>query len=81
MTKCELCKKPAETRPYGLNGANICFACMKADPALEAHAMSALSKMLAGGGHMIIDPGGKLRKPTYREAVLIQELAEEAEKP
>lgn len=25
--KCELCGKTAETRPYGPNGEEICFAC------------------------------------------------------
>lgn len=25
--KCEYCGKIAELRPYGINGANICFEC------------------------------------------------------
>jgi hypothetical protein len=80
MRTCSLCRKPAELRPYGLNAALICFPCMKADPTLEAHATSVVGKMMAGDGHMVIDSGG-LRKPTYLEAVLIQELSELSSSP
>lgn len=30
-SKCELCGKAAELRPYGPRGENICFACGMAD--------------------------------------------------
>lgn len=30
-TPCELCGNVAETRPYGPNGAEICFACGQKD--------------------------------------------------
>lgn len=30
--KCEYCGKVAELRPYGKNGANICFECGMKDP-------------------------------------------------
>lgn len=30
--ECELCHKVAETRPYGPNGARICFQCGQLDP-------------------------------------------------
>lgn len=29
--KCELCKKKAETRPYGPKGEEICIECAKKD--------------------------------------------------
>ncbi len=30
-SKCELCGKVAETRPYGPNGGRICFECGQKD--------------------------------------------------
>jgi hypothetical protein len=80
MVLCAICKTQKELRPFGLNAALICFPCMKADPTLEAHATSVVGKMMAGDGHMVIDSGG-LRKPTYLEAVLIQELSELSSSP
>lgn len=33
---CQTCNKESETRPYGKNGANICFDCAFASPEVEA---------------------------------------------
>lgn len=42
---CEMCKKEAETRPYGLNGANVCFECGMLNPQV---AEAAFDKVLEG---------------------------------
>ena len=46
--RCELCGKIEETRPYGPNGARVCFDCgMKNEPAAQRRA----SKYLFGEDH------------------------------
>lgn len=39
--KCELCGKTAETRPYGPNGEEVCFACAMKDEAAAERAFAA----------------------------------------
>ncbi len=43
--KCEECGKADELRPYGKNGANVCFACAMKD---EKNAMAMFIKRLDG---------------------------------
>jgi hypothetical protein len=45
--KCELCKKIAETRPYGPNGERVCFECGMKD---EAAAERQFDKLVLGKG-------------------------------
>ena len=45
MDTCAVCKKHKNTRPFGVDGAPICFACMKSDPALEQEARLQLMKI------------------------------------
>jgi len=48
----------AELRPYGLNGASICYACAMATPERKARATAALDARLdaieASGGEALI---------------------------
>jgi hypothetical protein len=46
--RCELCGAVAETRPYGPNGEDICFACGpgSGDPAAVAAAERAMARRL-----------------------------------
>ena len=43
--KCEDCGKVDELRPYGRNGANVCFDCMMKD---EANAKEMFRRRMAG---------------------------------
>jgi hypothetical protein len=43
--KCEDCGKMDELRPYGINGANVCFDCAMKD---EANAAAMFEKQLKG---------------------------------
>jgi hypothetical protein len=43
--KCEDCGKEDELRPYGKNGANVCFECMMKD---EANAKEIFRRQMAG---------------------------------
>jgi hypothetical protein len=45
--RCELCGAIDETRPYGPNGEQICFACGQKDPATTERMMG---KVLFGDG-------------------------------
>lgn len=38
IIRCETCKKEEDCRPYGTNGAQICFDCMTASPEREREA-------------------------------------------
>jgi hypothetical protein len=44
--RCELCDVVAETRPYGPNGEEVCFACGMKD---EAAARRGFERRLGGG--------------------------------
>ena len=52
--KCYYCNTPEMSRnhlrPYGPNGALICFDCMKADPKREAEAERQFGAMLEHAG-------------------------------
>lgn len=37
--ECELCRKVAETRPYGPNGERVCFECGMKDEAAAVRQM------------------------------------------
>ncbi len=43
--KCEDCGKADELRPYGKNGANVCFGCAMKD---EANARAMFERRFAG---------------------------------
>ena len=45
--KCEACGQIDELRPYGINGANVCFDCAMKD---EATAALMFEKRLRGDG-------------------------------
>lgn len=49
---CEYCGKVAELRPYGRNGARICFACGMANE----EETSANMKMLLAGVDKVVAP-------------------------
>jgi hypothetical protein len=44
-SKCELCGKVDELRPYGPQGANVCFACAMLD---EENAKAMFKKRMRG---------------------------------
>lgn len=46
MNKCSVCNQEEELRPYGKNGALICFDCMKSTPEREAEAVRQFSARL-----------------------------------
>lgn len=46
--RCELCGKIEECRPYGPNGEQVCFDCMKKD---EAAAKRQFAKHVLGEHH------------------------------
>lgn len=50
--KCEYCGKIKELRPYGKNGANICFQCAMKD---EAEAKKQFSKILKDVDEVVIN--------------------------
>lgn len=45
--RCELCGAVAETRPYGREGEQVCFACGMQD---EVAARARFARRLEGGG-------------------------------
>lgn len=49
--KCEYCGKIAELRPYGKNGANICFHCAMKD---EKTAKDMFAKRIEGVNTIIV---------------------------
>lgn len=46
--QCDLCGKIAELRPYGPNGACVCFECAMKTPEV---AVTAFRKLLTGDDH------------------------------
>lgn len=46
----------AELRPYGPNGADICFSCMKASPERQAVARERLGMQLMAPGELVLVP-------------------------
>lgn len=67
MDRCSVCnfeKRWADLRPYGKDGAPICFPCMKADQAREKEAERQFQKMLdAPGATVLTDEGPVKVKP------------------
>jgi hypothetical protein len=49
--ECEYCGKIAELRPYGKNGANICFKCAMED---EQEAKKQFGKKLNGVDEVVV---------------------------
>ncbi|QXE19516.1 hypothetical protein [Clostridium sp. 001] len=49
--KCEYCGKIAELRPYGKNGANICFKCAMKD---EEEAKKQFGKILDDADEVVV---------------------------
>jgi hypothetical protein len=47
VDRCQLCGAIAETRPYGPNGEEVCFTCMKKD---EESARKQFAKHVFGNG-------------------------------
>lgn len=71
MNTCSICQQTQEVRPYGPQGALICFTCMKATPGLEEKAKKNFGILLnanetAGNGLAVIDDDG-LRPGTVEE--------------
>jgi hypothetical protein len=53
---CELCGEPAELRPYGPNGENICITCGFKDPvSVQERMHEALDNKLAEAGVSLHD--------------------------
>lgn len=46
--RCTSCKKVDECRPYGKNGAQICYACAMATPESKAEAERQMGMRLFG---------------------------------
>jgi hypothetical protein len=44
-TKCELCQRVAELRPYGPNAMNVCFSCAMED---EPNAIRMFERRIKG---------------------------------
>lgn len=53
---CCVCGKQGDLRPYGPNGKDICFPCMKSSPELEKTAEAALGRALAANEPLLLDP-------------------------
>jgi hypothetical protein len=51
---CHYCRMPGELRPYGPNGAPICFHCMKASPEREAAASAMFGTQLEAAGPVAV---------------------------
>ena len=67
---CSICGSiERELRPYGKNGADICFRCMMDDPKVEAEARKQFGLRLVCHGPMILDAREQAgpRKMTERE--------------
>ena len=62
MKTCYVCKKEhddEDIRPYGIDCQDLCFPCMEADPALEAHAIAVFTGILEKAqGTIVITPTG-----------------------
>jgi hypothetical protein len=52
--KCHYCDSSDDLRPYGPNGAPICFRCMKASPDREAAAVSMFAAQLEAAGPVAV---------------------------
>ena len=48
--RCTSCRKVDECRPYGKDGAQVCFACAMATPESKAEAERQMSMRLFGEG-------------------------------
>lgn len=46
--RCYLCQQQGDLRPYGPQGQWLCFACMEANPAVEAEARRQFAAQIAG---------------------------------
>lgn len=68
--KCEYCLQNKEIRPYGEQGKNICFSCMKSSAELTRIAEKNFSVLLSANeensGIAILD-GAEPRPATERE--------------
>lgn len=47
---CSVCKKLEELRPYGRNGANVCFSCMMGE---EDEGIKQFTKLLKKGSYNV----------------------------
>lgn len=72
VSKCYVCQEKKDVRPYGKDGQLICFPCMKASPERETEAENQFAALLARGDIVIDDNG--VRRPTYDEAVRIEDV-------
>lgn len=54
MRTCETCHEEKDVRPYGANGALICFDCMKADPEREREAKRQFMMQLNACGPLAV---------------------------
>jgi hypothetical protein len=67
--RCYLCKKSeaddseVELRPYGPNGAIICFDCMIADPEREAEAKRQFASQCDAAGAVVVIGGSEGPRP------------------
>ena len=48
--RCTVCRKVSECRPYGKNGAEVCFKCATASPEAEEEAKRQMGLRLFGEG-------------------------------
>lgn len=51
---CHYCRMPGELRPYGPNGAWLCFHCMIASPEREAAAKAVFGAQLDAAGPVAV---------------------------
>ena len=77
---CETCGKVEELRPYGAGGAWVCFSCAMATPESKAEAERRfMAKFEQHNGLVVLD-GGPPRGATYEEAVLVEDVLDQAGK-
>lgn len=69
MTMCTMCQKRAELRPYGKNGAMVCFKCAMKD---EPEARRRFAALLASAGPVAVLDANGIRPATQDDADIIQ---------
>ena len=53
-SKCYICKRIEDVRPYGKGGRSICFKCMKATPEREREAERQFGARLQQAGRIAV---------------------------
>lgn len=61
--KCSQCGQLADTRPYGVGGALVCFPCGTSTPEAEAVARATFNALLEAGDPCVLTDLGPQRMP------------------